>query len=190
MLMNENKLWRCRQVAALLGGLAFFLALPARKGREPRKQTFGAIEGRGLRRASANSGWLGLGKERHCTTELCALVSLCMLAGCSGVDKIGIVDPRYGASSSARLYGLGEPIPKGGGVGLYRLTVKWGWFEGDDPKQTRERLKRLKWGLTVFFLALGLLTLAAYMKIGYEHSARVGERYTPVHSLDQWQWPD
>lgn len=68
-----------------------------------------------------------------------------------------------------------------GGVGLYRLAVKWGWFEGDDPNRTRTLLKRLKWGLTIFFLALGLLTLAAYMKIGYEHRAHVGERYLPAH---------
>ena len=33
--------------------------------------------------------------------------------------------------------------------------------------------------LTVFFIALGLATLAAYMKIGYDHRDRVGERYTP-----------
>ncbi len=66
-----------------------------------------------------------------------------------------------------------------GGVGLYRLAVKWGWFEGDDPNRTRGLLKRLKWGITVFFLVLGLLTLAAYMKIGYEHRHRVGERYIP-----------
>ena len=66
-----------------------------------------------------------------------------------------------------------------GGVGLYRLAVKWGWFEGDDPNRTRTMLKRLKWGITVFFLTLGLLTLAAYMKIGHEHRDRVGERYVP-----------
>jgi fumarate reductase subunit C len=68
-----------------------------------------------------------------------------------------------------------------GGVGLYRLAVKWGWFEGDNPNRTRALLKRLKWGITGFFLALGLLTLAAYMKIGYEHRERVGERYVPSH---------
>jgi fumarate reductase subunit C len=68
-----------------------------------------------------------------------------------------------------------------GGVGLYRLAVKWGWFEGDDPIRTRKLLKQLKWGITVFFLALGLLTLAAYMKIGYEHRNRAGERYVPTH---------
>jgi len=66
-----------------------------------------------------------------------------------------------------------------GGVGLYRLAVKWGWFEGRDPARTRIRLKRLKWVITVFFLALGLLTLAAYMKLGYEHRDRAGERYVP-----------
>jgi len=67
------------------------------------------------------------------------------------------------------------------GVGLYRVAVKWGWFEGDDPNRTRKVLKRLKSGLTVFFLTLGLLTLAAYMKIGYEHRNHVGERYVPSY---------
>ena len=67
-----------------------------------------------------------------------------------------------------------------GGVGLYRLAVKWGWFEGANPNATRKRLKFLKWALTVFFLVLGLATLAAYMKIGYEHRHLVGERYTPA----------
>jgi fumarate reductase subunit C len=66
-----------------------------------------------------------------------------------------------------------------GGVGLYRLAVKWGWFEGEDPNRTRALLKRAKWVITVFFLALGLLTLAAYMKIGYEHRDRAGEPYVP-----------
>jgi fumarate reductase subunit C len=66
-----------------------------------------------------------------------------------------------------------------GGVGLYRLAVKWGWFEGKDPNAGRNRLKLLKWALTVFFLVLGLATLAAYMKIGYEHRGHVGDRYQP-----------
>jgi succinate dehydrogenase subunit C len=67
-----------------------------------------------------------------------------------------------------------------GGVGLYRLAVKWGWFEGANPDASRKRLKLLKWALTVFFIVLGLATLAAYMKIGYEHRHHVGERYTPA----------
>jgi fumarate reductase subunit C len=67
-----------------------------------------------------------------------------------------------------------------GGVGLYRLVVKWGWFEGADPNRSRRLLTRLKWGITVFFLALGLLTLAAYMKVGYHHRHQVGENYVPT----------
>ena len=39
-----------------------------------------------------------------------------------------------------------------GGVGLYRLAVKWGWFEGEDPNRTRTMLKRLKWGNHGIFL--------------------------------------
>ena len=68
-----------------------------------------------------------------------------------------------------------------GGIGLYRLAVKWGWFEGNDPATSRARLQKLKWALTVFFIALGLLTLAAYVKIGIEHADQYGERYIPKY---------
>ena len=67
-----------------------------------------------------------------------------------------------------------------GGIGLYRLAVKWGWLAGDDADATRRRLKVLKWTITVFFLALGFATLAAYIKIGIEHAGRYGERYVPA----------
>ena len=66
-----------------------------------------------------------------------------------------------------------------GGIGLYRLAVKWGWFVGADADATRRRLKSLKWTITVFFLLLGFATLAAYIKIGIEHAGRYGERYVP-----------
>ena len=68
-----------------------------------------------------------------------------------------------------------------GGVGLYRVALKWGWFEGKDPAATRRRLRVLKWSLTVFFLVLGLATLAAYMKIGMEHAPNYGEPYLPAN---------
>ena len=68
-----------------------------------------------------------------------------------------------------------------GGIGLYRLAVKWGWFTGGDADVTRRRLKRLKWAITAFFLVLGFATLAAYMRIGIEHADRYGERYVPSH---------
>lgn len=67
-----------------------------------------------------------------------------------------------------------------GAIGLYRLAVKWGWFERGDPLRTRTRLKAAKWVMTVFFLALGLASLAAYIKIGIEHSPNAGELYTPA----------
>jgi fumarate reductase subunit C len=67
-----------------------------------------------------------------------------------------------------------------GGIGLYRLAVKWGWFAGTDPNATRRRLKTLKWALTAFFLVLGLATLAAYIKIGIEHAPNYGQPYVPA----------
>ena len=67
-----------------------------------------------------------------------------------------------------------------GGIGLYRLAVKWGWFAGADANASRRRLKALKWALTVFFVVLGLTTLAAFVKIGIEHAPNYGERYTPA----------
>ena len=69
-----------------------------------------------------------------------------------------------------------------GGIGLYRLCVKWGWFAGKDAEATRANLKKLKWALTIFFLVLGFATLAAYMVIGAQHADRYGERYTPARA--------
>jgi fumarate reductase subunit C len=71
-----------------------------------------------------------------------------------------------------------------GGVGLYRLAVKWGWFGPDDAPRYRRRLKTAKWALTLFFIVLGLLTLAAYMKLGYDHRAAPGQRFVPATMQD------
>lgn len=65
------------------------------------------------------------------------------------------------------------------GIGLYRVAVKWGWLGAAAPAG-RSRLHRLEIGLTAFLLALGLLTLATYMWIGFEHRDRAGERYVPT----------
>lgn len=67
-------------------------------------------------------------------------------------------------------------------TGVYRVVIKWGWFEGSDPKASRKRKKSLKNVMTVFFIGLGLASLLAYMKIGYEHRDNVGEPYVPTHS--------
>jgi fumarate reductase subunit C len=45
---------------------------------------------------------------------------------------------------------------------------------------TRRRLKAFKWSITVFFLTLGLATLAAYVKIGIEHAPAYGQPYVPA----------
>lgn len=75
-----------------------------------------------------------------------------------------------------------------GAIGMYRLAVKWGVFDGANPRATRKRLKVVKQAITVFFLTLGILSFAAYVKIGLEHRDNVGERYVPAseagHSSD------
>lgn len=89
--------------------------------------------------------------------------------------------------SSARVYGGWWPlylaalfaVELHGGIGLYRLAVKWGWLQGGDPQAGRRRLKALKWALTVFFLVLGLATLAAYFKLGHERRDQPAGTYVP-----------
>ncbi|ASM34811.1 fumarate reductase cytochrome b-556 subunit [Campylobacter sputorum subsp. bubulus] len=55
-----------------------------------------------------------------------------------------------------------------GSIGLYRLCVKWGWFEGKNAKESRKKLKKAKWIISIFFLVLGILSLLAFMKLGFE----------------------
>jgi len=66
-----------------------------------------------------------------------------------------------------------------GGIGLYRLIIKWGWFDGKDPKQNRQRSRKIAKVLIILYLLLGLASLSTYMKIGYEHQSAYGERYVP-----------
>lgn len=68
-------------------------------------------------------------------------------------------------------------------IGLYRLAVKWGWFNGKTYKATREKLKKIRNGIIVFYIVLGTLSLAAYMKIGYEHQDNYGQKYIPTHKV-------
>ncbi|WP_066388533.1 fumarate reductase cytochrome b subunit [Helicobacter himalayensis] len=49
-----------------------------------------------------------------------------------------------------------------GSIGLYRLCIKWGWFEGLGIKT----LRAIKLAVTVVCLALGVLSYASYVKIG------------------------
>jgi len=62
-------------------------------------------------------------------------------------------------------------------VGVYRLIIKWGWFDGKDPRENRKQSKKIIKILIVIYLLLGLLSLASYMKIGYDHKDDYGSRY-------------
>jgi len=66
-----------------------------------------------------------------------------------------------------------------GGIGLYRLIIKWGWFDGKDPKRNRQRSRKIAKVLVTLYLLLGLASLGTYMKIGHEHQDVYGERYVP-----------
>jgi fumarate reductase subunit C len=55
-------------------------------------------------------------------------------------------------------------------IGMYRLSIKWNLFPSTDTKKTRATLKKLKVALSVFFIVIGLLTLAAYVQIGLAQS--------------------
>jgi len=67
----------------------------------------------------------------------------CALANCSSDTVLGKLDPRYGVSSSPRLVGPGEPVPKGGGV--YRIGAPYvvggrTYIPEDDPNYSAEGL--------------------------------------------------
>ena len=65
------------------------------------------------------------------------------------------------------------------GVGLYRLFMKWDLWGSTRSASRRLWTRRVITGIVVFYLALGLLTFAAYVKIGVEHRSSAGERYLP-----------
>ena len=71
-------------------------------------------------------------------------------------------------------------------VGLYRLAIKWGWFDGSKPNLSRRRLRWVKHGISAFFITLGLVTLSAYVELGRNHAECAGERYVPAQQSAQY----
>jgi len=65
------------------------------------------------------------------------------------------------------------------GIGMYRLAMKWIPPSRGNTAAARARLKVAMWCIVIFFLCLGSASLLTYMKIGYEHADRAGERYLP-----------
>ncbi|TLD97325.1 fumarate reductase cytochrome b subunit [Helicobacter jaachi] len=49
-----------------------------------------------------------------------------------------------------------------GSIGLYRLCIKWGWFESLGLKN----LRIIKWLLSIFCIILGICSFIAYVQIG------------------------
>lgn len=49
-----------------------------------------------------------------------------------------------------------------GSIGIYRLCIKWGFFE----KLGIKNLRKIKTLMSIFFITLGLLSFCAYVKIG------------------------
>ena len=73
------------------------------------------------------------------------------------------------------------------GIGLYRLAMKWGLLtRHHNHKQTKKNrylIKKIMIIGIVVYLCIGLLSLATYMMIGYDHQDKAGERYHPVETL-------
>lgn len=65
-------------------------------------------------------------------------------------------------------------------IGLYRLALKWGWFEGTDPDRRRKRLKKAVWIVTIVYLTMSLAALAAFVHIGLTGQDHFGN---PVEGL-------
>lgn len=65
-----------------------------------------------------------------------------------------------------------------GGIGLYRLCMKWGWFTGKDAKKSRAKLKKLKKTLTMFFLVLGILSLIVFFLLGAKYKKAANDTDT------------
>jgi len=62
-------------------------------------------------------------------------------------------------------------------IGLYRLVLKWGFFEGENTKKTRKRHKLFLKIMIAIYLTLGFLALAKYVYVGITHDFSDGARY-------------
>ena len=69
-------------------------------------------------------------------------------------------------------------------IGLYRLCVKWGWFES----LGLSTLRNIKKAMSAFFIVLGLLTFGAYVKIGLSQSVDSNSSIEQFRALDTQQY--
>jgi fumarate reductase subunit C len=62
-------------------------------------------------------------------------------------------------------------------IGLYRLALKWGFMEGKNTELSRKRFKLLMKGMIIFYIVLGIFSLAKYTYIGLTHDFSDGVEY-------------
>lgn len=68
------------------------------------------------------------------------------------------------------------------GVGIYRLILKWGFFEASQQKFMKQRrvlLRTIMYFVITLYLVLGMASLIRYMSIGSSGEFETGERYHP-----------
>ena len=66
------------------------------------------------------------------------------------------------------------------GIGVYRLILKWGFFEASEQKYMKQRralLRTIMYFVVTFYLIVGVSSLLRYLDIGFTHDFKVGERY-------------
>jgi len=62
-------------------------------------------------------------------------------------------------------------------IGLYRLTLKWGFMEGENTKISRKRFKLLMKAMILAYILVGLFSLGKYTYIGITHDFSDGVKY-------------
>ena len=68
------------------------------------------------------------------------------------------------------------------GIGIYRLVLKWGFFEASEQKfmkQRRALLRSIMYFVITLYLVIGVVSLFRYMSIGLSDDFKKGERYHP-----------
>ncbi len=62
-------------------------------------------------------------------------------------------------------------------IGLYRLVMKWGFFEGKNSKNSRKNFKLLMKAMVAIYIVVGLSSLVKYTFIGMNHDFSDGVKY-------------
>lgn len=103
-----------------------------------------------------------------------------MLVDPAGIGPHGSALRIHGGGWAPLYLALLVAVGLHGGIGLYRLVVKWGWIEGADPGRTRRLLVRAAWGLIAAYVMLGLITDSTYLRIGRGLAGKPVAEHTPA----------